>query len=209
MTKLAIIEDTQSIRDVLQAYFSNQPNFILKCVSPSAEVFFRYDAINQLDLVLCDIGLPGKSGTEIAWMLKQKYPSLQIVMFTVFEDKDKIFQSLQAGASGYFLKDTPLPELKAGLIEVINGGAAMSPQIAKEVISYFRLSKPADNDPVSLTARELDVVTQAQKGLSNRLIAEQLFVSVDTVKYHIKNIYEKLQINSREELKKYFTNPFS
>lgn len=209
MINLAIIEDTTSIRDVLEAYFSNDPDFELKCASATAETFFKYNAIAQLNLVLCDIGLPGKLGTEIAWILKQRHPHIHIVMFTVFEDKDKIFQSLQAGASGYFLKDTPLPELKAGLIEVINGGAAMSPQVAKEVISYFRVSKPTNNKPIDLTVREFDVVTQAQKGLSNRLIAEELFISVDTVKFHIKNIYEKLHINSREELKNYFNNPFS
>jgi len=209
MTKLAIIEDTESIRDILEAYFSNQPNFDLQCVASSAEAFFKYNAIDEIDVVLCDIGLPGKSGMETAWILKQKHPLMHIVMFTVFEDKDKIFQSLQAGASGYFLKDTPLPQLKEGLLDVINGGAAMSPQIAKEVVNFFRLSKPNAEAPVNLTARELDVVSQAQKGLSNRLIAERLFVSVDTVKYHIKNIYDKLQINSREELKNYFNNPFS
>lgn len=210
MIKLAIIEDTKNIRNVLEAFFMEQNEFKLSKVAATAEDFFSYTAIGKLDIVLCDIGLPGKSGMEATWILKQKHPHIHIVMFTVFEDKGKIFQSLQAGASGYLLKNTSLPQIREGLLEVINGGAAMSPQIAKKVIDYFKIVKPEtkNKEIATLTAREIDVIAQAQKGYSNQLIAEKLFISEDTVKYHIKNIYEKLQINSREALRNYFKNPF-
>lgn len=211
MKTLAIIEDNKNIRDILHNYFLQQDEFQVTVVAASSEDFFLSKALEELDVVLCDIGLPGKSGMETVWLLKHKHPHIHIVMFTVFEDKDKIFQSLQAGASGYFLKNTPLPQLKAGLIEVLNGGAAMSPQIAMKVVNYFKFSasETATHLTAQLTAREVDVIAQAQKGYNNRMIAEKLFVSVDTVKYHIKNIYFKLQINSREELQKYFNNPYT
>lgn len=210
MIKLAIIEDTQSIREVAQGYFEQQGEFEVPIAAMNAEDFFGKNNWGDLDMVLCDIGLPGKSGTEAAWIIKEAYPKIQVVMFTVFEDKDKIFQSLQAGASGYLLKKTPLPEIKKGLLEVMKGGATMSPDIAKQVIAYFRLSRPGGDKPGQngLTAREATVIAQAQKGYSNRAIAEKLCVSIDTIKYHIRNIYEKLQINSRDELLEYYRNPF-
>jgi DNA-binding NarL/FixJ family response regulator len=206
MIKLAIIEDTKSIREVLQVFFEEQAEFTTKVVAPTAEDFFLSKNIEELELVLCDIGLPGKSGMETTWTIKKKYPHIHVVMFTVFEDKDKIFQSLQAGASGYLLKNTPLSKVKQGLLEVIEGGASISPQIAKKVIDYFNIPKlePQHEKINKLSAREIDVITQVQKGYTNRIIAENLFISIDTVKYHIKNIYSKLQINSRHELQKIF-----
>jgi DNA-binding NarL/FixJ family response regulator len=209
LTSIAIIEDSVSVRKVLTDFFSTEADYrvILSC--GSFEDFQRQWHDERLDVVLCDIGLPGKSGIEAAWHIKDKSPYTHIMMLTVFEEKEKIFQSLCAGASGYMLKSTPLMEIKAGIKDILEGGAAMSPKIAMQVISFFNRSKksPAGAE-TKLTAREIEILSFLEQGLSNKDIADRIFLSVDTVKYHIKNIYLKLQVGSRAELIARYRNHF-
>jgi len=143
---------------------------------------------------------------ELVWRVKQIDPDIHVVMFTVFDEEDYIFQSLKAGASGYLLKNTALKDIKEGLLEVDNGGASMSPQIAKKLIGFFNKSIPVKKDiSAILSDKELLIIRYAQQGYNNRQIAEEMFIALDTVKYHIKNIYRKLEVNSRKELDKFYS----
>ncbi|HWK55870.1 MAG TPA: response regulator transcription factor [Parapedobacter sp.] len=198
---LAIIEDRRVILDSLTAFFGASERFDLVFAADSAEQFMERWDDQRIDLLLCDIGLPGKSGIEVAWYVKRRSSSTQVVMYTVFDDKDAIFQALCAGASGYLLKNTPLPQVEERLIEVLNGGSVMSPHVARMVIGHFNpyLDKPYA-DVERLTPREIEIVSLLQDGHSYKQVATQTHISVDTVKYHIRNIYGKLQINSRSEL---------
>lgn len=202
MIKLAIIEDTPLIGETLQNYFSSEEGFEVIFWAESAEEI-PVEKIDQLDIVICDIGLPGKTGVETTWLLKQKKPNIQIIIFTVFEDKERIFQALQAGASGYLLKNTSLPKIKKYLREVQAGGAAISPGVAQKIITYFQTPKKT---ATPLSERESEILKYTQLGHTKKQIAERLDISVDTVKFHVKKIYTKLQIKSRTELLAYF-NP--
>ena len=155
----------------------------------------------RIDIIICDIGLPGKSGIEAVWYIKNKSEKTHVLMLTIFEEREKIFQSLCAGASGYMLKSTPLKEIKAGIGDILNGGAAMSPKIAMQVISYFNKRRQGGTvEAEKLTAREIEILSFLEQGMANKAIADQIHLSVDTVKFHIKNIYLKLQVTSRAEL---------
>ena len=201
MTRLAIIEDNISIRGVLTDFFNAEPSFEVVLSAGSFEKFLENWQDQHIDLVICDIGLPGKSGIDAVWYIKNRSEKTHVMMLTVFEEKEKIFQSLCAGASGYMLKSTPLSELKIGITDILNGGAAMSPRIAMQVINYFNKNRQAKNEEAErLTAREIEILSFLEQGLSNKAIAEGMHLSIDTVKFHIKNIYLKLQVSSRAEL---------
>ncbi|MBK1440835.1 response regulator transcription factor [Parapedobacter sp. ISTM3] len=202
MFKLVIIEDNLVIQKALEGYFEASSQFELLFCATSAEEFMSVWKEQRIDVLLCDIGLPGKSGIETTWYVKRKSSSTQVVMFTVFEDKDTIFQALCVGASGYLLKDTPLRKIEEQLLEVMDGGSVMSPQVARMVIGFFHplLDKKGAKEADRLTQREIEIVSMLQHGASYKTVAKKLFISVDTVKFHIRNIYSKLQINSRSEL---------
>ena len=205
---LAIIEDRDVILDSLVAFFESSEWFNLILVAHSSEHFVESWSDKRIDLLLCDIGLPGKSGIEMAWYVKRKSVSTQVVMYTVFDDKDAIFQALCAGASGYLLKNTPLPQMEERLLEVVKGGSVMSPHVARMVISHFNphLDK-AYSDTERLTPREIEIVSMLQNGDSYKQVAGKFFISVDTVKFHIRNIYGKLQVNSRAQLINKYKKP--
>lgn len=208
--KLAIVEDKPVILDALAEFFQNSTEFDLCLIANSAEDFMERWKEQRVDLLLCDIGLPGKSGIEAAWYVKRRSATTQVVMYTVFDDKEAIFQALCAGASGYLLKNTPLPRMEEQLLEVLHGGSVMSPHVARMVIGYFnpfldRTKAPTDGE--RLTPREIEIVSMLQNGDSYKKVAENSNVSVDTVKFHIRNIYSKLQINSRAELINKYKRP--
>ena len=208
-SKLAIIEDKRVILDSLKTFFGASEHFDLVLTADSAEQFIECWEDQRIDLLLCDIGLPGKSGIEMAWYVKRRSSSTQVVMYTVFDDKEAIFQALCAGASGYLLKNTPLPQMEDQLMEVLKGGSVMSPHVARLVIGHFNphLDKQYTTDAERLTPREIEIVSLLQDGLSYKQVAAQTYISVDTVKYHIRNIYGKLQINSRSELINKYKRP--
>jgi len=200
--RLAIIEDRQHLLDLLVSFFSVSDFFDLQFTANSYESLIEGWKSQAIDIVLSDIGLPGKSGIETTWYIKRRSPEAQVVMFTVLEDKDAVFQALCAGASGYLLKGTPLPQIEERLLEVMHGGSVMSPQVARLVFNHFTPSPDSVKyqKREQLTPREIEIVTMLQEGVSYKMVASQLFVSVDTVKYHIRNIYQKLQVSSRVEL---------
>ncbi len=197
--KLAIIEDIDDIRESLQDYFEQQHEMECILVSNSVESFFKeVDSTLKPDLVLTDIGLPGMNGIEGMKKIKSQWPETDIIMLTVFKDNDKIFKSICAGATGYLLKDTPLPEIKKAIIEIHNGGSYMTPSIARRVMEYFSPVKKEYDEP--LTQKEKQIIMALTEGLSYKLIGEKLLITIDTVRFHIKNIYRKLQVNSKTEV---------
>jgi len=202
MTRISIIEDGKDTRVALLAFFSKIEDFEVITSCSSFEEFKEIKNWPSSHIVLCDIGLPGRSGIDAAWYIKEKSPSTHVMMLTVFEDKDKIFQSLRAGASGYMLKSELLQDIHSGILDILRGGAAMSPSIAMKVISFFstNVSSAGTQSNERLTAREIELLALLEKGFTNAEIAANMYLSVDTVKFHIKNIYVKLQVSSRYEL---------
>jgi DNA-binding NarL/FixJ family response regulator len=201
MFKISIIEDDPAISKGIEVFVSMQDDFRFIGSYASVETYLNSNA-EPPDVLLLDIELPGMSGLEGAFRIKQRQPLTEILMLTVYEDKERIFKALQAGASGYLLKNTSFPKLKAAILEVLGGGAPMSPIIAKKVVAYFKaVSQPAvANKNEQLTAREQEVSLLLIEGNTYKQIAYSLYISPDTVRQHIKNIYRKLQINSRVQL---------
>lgn len=196
--RLAIIEDIDDIRNTLAEYFSQQPEVEAVLAVDSMEAFF--DALHggkEADVILSDIGLPGMNGIEGIKKIKEGYPATDIIMLSVFNNSDKIFKSICAGATGYALKDTPLPELKKAIMDVRAGGSYMTPSIARKVMEHFMPKKMAED---TLSTKEKQIVIAMTEGLSYKLIADRLSISIDGVRFHIKNIYRKLQVNSKAEV---------
>ena len=206
---LAIIEDQASIRETLQEYLGGQPEFRCVLVAESIEAFLQElpSAALPPQLILSDIGLPGLTGIEGIPLIEEQLPQAQILMLSVFADAERVFQALRAGAVGYLLKNTPLAQLKEHLLQVAAGGSPMSPGVARFVVQAFQrqpvrpdisLAELLPDEP--LTARELEIVRGIEDGLSYQLIANRHFISLDTVRNHIRNVYRKLQVNSKGEL---------
>lgn len=199
--KIGIVEDNENVIEVVKSYleFSNEFEFSFTINNPYF-LNFNKDKIIETEVVLCDIGLPNISGIEVVLMLKKINPELKILMFTVFENDEHIFKAIKAGAEGYMLKNTSLPKLKEGILEVMQGGASMSPKIASKVLAYFRSPMLKSKLLKKLTDQEIKITELLYQGDKYKMIAEKLSISIDTVKFHIKNIYIKLQISSRAEL---------
>lgn len=198
MKKIAIIEDDLELKSLLKEYLSNQNGFKCTIDVDSIESFF-YEVTddNIPEIVISDIGLPGISGDEGLLQIKEKFPDVDVVMLTVHQDDEKIFNCLKNGASGYILKSIPLEEIKSYLEILAAGGAPMSPQIARKVIDYFQPKKDLEH---SLTDREYDIVNGLVDGLSYKMIGDKLNISLDTVRQHIRNVYRKLNVNSKAEV---------
>ncbi len=201
MIKVGIVEDNVKIRDLIQKYLDMQDNLSCKAAMDSVEDMLEYMEKNDPpDVMLMDIQLPGMSGIEGISIIKEKYPEVEIIMLTVYHDSHKIFNSLMAGASGYLLKHTSLPEIKESIETLASGGAPMSPQIARKVIQHFSDKQQVKKPESNLTPREQDIVNGLVDGLSYKLIADRYDISIDTVRAHIRNIYKKLHVNSKAEV---------
>lgn len=200
MINVAIIEDDEEIREGIQKYLNRQPGFSCRIAEESVEAFLaQEEEVLWPEVMLMDIGLPGMSGIDGIKLIKQQNPEIDIVMLTVYHDSHKIFEALRAGASGYLLKNTPLTEIKEAIEQLNAGGAPMSPQIARKVIEHFNpANKPGPQSP--LTAKEKELVVGLVDGLSYKMIAERMNISVETVRFHIKNIYQKLHVHSKAEV---------
>lgn len=193
--QVAIVEDDADIRELLSLLIDKSPGYICKDRFSNAEA-----ALNELpkadpDVVLMDVELPGIWGIEAVRKLKPQMENTDFIMLTIRVDDETIFEALRAGASGYLQKDTPPAQLLSGIRDAFNGGAPMSPYIARKVTAYFRPEKTNYN----LTERENEVLQLLCDGENYQSIADQLFVSGHTVRAHIKNIYSKLHVSSRGE----------
>lgn len=203
MIRIAIVEDDHDVREDLQDFLNAHDNFDCFLVAESVENLLATMPSNDLpDIILMDIGLPGMSGIHGITIIKDRHPEIDIIMVTNFADSHKIFDALCAGASGYLLKNAPFSELVASIETLHQGGAPMSPQIARKVIQYFREpEKPPTPKPESpLSPKEKEVVVGLVDGLSYKMIADRMFISVETVRSHIKNIYKKLHVHSKAEV---------
>ena len=199
--KIMIIEDNRFIRSGWEAIIQSNKNFNLTGSFSDCESAFKTEVPIKTDLVLMDIGLPGMSGIEGTKYLKEKYPEVIIVMCTVHEDSDEIFQAICAGAVGYLTKRTSPVELINSLIEAYNGGSPMTPSVARKVISSFQNVKEssAKNVENDLNEREQQILSLMAQGKSYNAIADEVCLSTDGVYYHIRHIYEKLHVHSRAE----------
>ena len=205
MIKIGLIEDHKDIRGGIQSFLNHQDIMSCPYVYDSIEDFVSISSHDQVpDIILLDINLPGISGDEGIKIIKERYPEIAIMMLTVSEDPEKIFKCLCNGAVGYLLKNTPLASIKEHILHLHQGGSPMSPSVARKVIDYFQ-KKPAVDVTQMLTAKEVEVVESLVEGLSYKMIADKLSMKIDTVRYHIRNIYKKLQVNSKgEAISRYF-----
>jgi len=199
MIKVAIVEDNNALRNSLENLFNRTDG--MKCVISMNNLLNVVSEIGKAEpnIVLMDIGLPHISGIEGVRTVKTAFPEIQVLMFTVFEDDDKIFDAIRAGASGYLLKKTAPAEIVEAIKELYHGGAPMSASIARKVVQSFQSSAAPIKEDFQLTTRENEILFSLVDGLSYKKIAEKYFVSISTVRTHICNIYHKLHVNSKAE----------
>ncbi len=204
--KVAIVEDNERIRTGLATLIDGSDGFHCQAAYESAEEALRNLPARKPDVVLMDIQLPGMSGIECVQKLKERCPETQVMMLTVYEDYEKIFRSLVAGATGYILKKTPPAELMAAIRELHEGGSPMSDQIARKVVLAFQQMGKSSKETENLSEREMEILSYLAKGYHDQEIADKLFLSVKTVRTHLRNIYQKLHVRSRTEAVLKFLN---
>jgi DNA-binding NarL/FixJ family response regulator len=194
--KIAIFEDNSSLRESLAYLIRSTPEYELIGDYPNAVDASTVARVYKPDVVLMDIDMAGGDGIKGVSDIKESYPQTAVIMYTVFEDEEKLFKCLCAGADGYLLKKTNPEELFRALSEASEGGAPMSPSIAKKVLASFKQRK---NNRYQLSERETEVLTHLAKGYSSKMIAAELNISFDTARFHLKNIYRKLHVNCGKE----------
>lgn len=197
--KIAIVEDLREIREGLARLINATDGFRCTGVYASMEEALEKVPNNLPDLVLSDIGLPGMDGISGIKILKERYPELLILMLTVYDDNERIFDALCAGACGYLLKKTPWEKVVDALKEAVDGGSPMSPEVARRVINLFREIKPPKEAAYELTPHEVRLLRMLVEGHSYKTAAAELHVSVNTIKFHLRHIYDKLQVHTKSE----------
>jgi len=196
---VGIVEDDREVRENWVKVLNAHPKIRCIAACESGEAALKVLPERQPDVVLMDIDLPGMSGIQCTALLKEKLPRTQVLMVTIYSNNNSVFEALQVGASGYLLKNNSSEEVIRSVIEVVEGGAPMTGQIARRVIEAFRRPAPKDLKEAQLTAREQEILQLIAKGYANKEIASQLEVSVSTVRTHIEHIYEKLHVHCRTE----------
>lgn len=200
MPKIAIVEDNHTIRAALVELVNSIPGCLCTGDFDTGEEALKFIPRLKPDLVMMDIHLPNLSGIECTLQLKESLPELAVLILTVYEDEDKIFQALQAGASGYILKRSHPDEIVRALHEMLAGGAPMTPTIARKVVdSLSRAPRTPRSPDESLSRRETEVLESLTKGSSNKEIADELNITVDTIRWHLKQIYHKFHVHGRTE----------
>lgn len=199
MIKVAIVEDNNTLRNSLTALLNHTEQ--LECVASLPNLLNIVSEMrkSQPHIVLMDIGLPHISGIEGVRTLKENFENIQVIMFTVFDDDEKIFEAIKAGACGYLLKKSSPEEITEAIISLYNGGAPMSASVARKVIESFQKVATSTKEDYQLTTRENELLHSLVEGLSYKKLAEKYFISISTVRTHIRHIYEKLHVNSKTE----------
>lgn len=198
MISIAIVEDIEDIRESLEFIIADKDDFDLAYSFPDAEKAMDTLSKDPVDVVLMDIHLPGMSGIECVQKLKLIHPEMHFIMCTIFLDDESVFKALKAGATGYILKNENHDRIVQAILDLIAGGSPMSPEIARKVIQSFQRTI-YDVSLQLLTKRENELLSLLAKGYRYKEIADQLFISTETVRKHINNIYQKLQVQSRME----------
>lgn len=198
--RLGLVEDDPELRRLYADYLGQQPELTCALLADSAESCFAQlaDMVQPPQVLLLDIGLPGRSGLAALPRLKQLLPATEVIMHTVYDDADRIYQALCQGASGYILKQQPLPELKAAVLEVARGGAPMSRAVARKVLAHFKPTPLVQ--PTLLSEREQQVLQGLVDGLGDKQVAARLGLAPSTVRTFVRHIYRKLHVSSRAEL---------
>ncbi len=201
MIQIAIIDDNNFLIKSVKEKLSFFDEITIAFIANNGQSCIDQLTHHQPDLILMDIEMPKVNGIEATAIVKQQYPTIKIIMLTVFDDDDNIFRAIQAGADGYLLKDTSPHELCNAIEQTLEGGAAMTPSIALKTLNLLRQNpqQSPTNDDTNLTEREVEVLEQLSTGLPYTAIAEKLFISPSTVRRHIENIYKKLQVHSKVE----------
>jgi len=199
MIKVSIIEDHLDFRKGLAYLLDASDGFICLDAFISAEDGIA-NISDETEILLLDINLPEMSGIEAIPSLKSKYPGMKILMLTMFDDDSTIMEAILAGADGYLLKKTSPTKILTSLKECIGGGSPMTASIAKRVLTLFKKYIPAKQNNFALTPRELEILNLLVEGMSNASIAEKLFISIQTVRNHIRHIYKKLQVHSKSQV---------
>lgn len=202
--RIVITDDNHFLTKVIGEKLSFFDDLKLKFTAQNGkDLLLKLESDSVVDLILMDIEMPEMNGIEATTEVKKRYPQIKIVMLTVFDNDENIFNSIKAGADGYLLKEVDPQTLYNGIIETLNGGAAMTPSIALKTLRLLRnpveFQFQKEEEEIKLSAREIDVLEQLSKGLSYTLIAENLFLSPSTVRKHIENIYKKLQVHNKLE----------
>ena len=199
--KVSIVDDNEGIRSSLAALIRRAPTLKLLGEYPDAETAVKEIPAKVPDVVLMDINLPGMNGVECVRQLKAALPKLQVLMLTVYEDSDSLFNSFKAGASGYLLKRTASARLLEAIHEVNTGGSPMTPQLARRMVQFFNApaKNPADPQMSRLTPGEREFLEQLANGYAYKEIADRMKISIDTVRSYVRTVYEKLHVHSRTE----------
>ena len=201
--RIAIVDDNVFLQKAIAEKLSFFDDLILKFTAINGkDLLTKLEANKNIDLILMDIEMPECNGIEATKMVKSKYPQLKIIMLTVFDNDENIFNAIKAGANGYLLKEVNPNDLHQGIIETLNGGAAMNPSIALKTLKLLRNPvefAQKEQEEIKLSTREIEVLEQLSKGLSYNIIANNLILSPSTVRKHIENIYNKLQVHNKLE----------
>ena len=200
MIRVAIFEDNRSLLDGLAAMIGGTSGFECAGAFPNCNNLLKNISQAKPDVVLMDIELPGVNGIEAVGMIKEEFPEIKILMQTIFDDDEKIFNSICAGAEGYILKHTSPADIMEAIKEIHEGGSPMTPSIANRVLKMVKVRpEPGSKESFDLSAREKEILTCLVKGMSYKMIADTCFISIETVNVHIKNIYKKLHVHSKSE----------
>jgi len=197
--KVAVFEDNKLLRESLQQLINNAEGMSCTGAFPDANKLLHHMHLADPDVVMMDINMPGTSGIEAVQMIKAKFPQMHILMQTVFDDNDKIFAAICAGASGYMLKKTSPLKMIEAIQETYLGGAPMTASVAVKVLQMFRLQSSEKAEFIDLSEREKEILALLVKGKSYKAIASACFISIDTVSTHVRHIYEKLHVHSKGE----------
>lgn len=197
--RVSIFEDNAHLRDSLSFLVNTSDQFQCTNTYPDTSNVLKNLEQNTPDLIIMDIEMPGMNGIDTTRLIKQHYPQIRILILTVFDDDDKIFQSLCAGGSGYLLKSSTPIQILQGLKDVYNSGASLSPAVAERMVHFFQNNVSFATPDYSLTAKEKELLHYMVEGKSYKMISDVMKISLETVKYHIKNIYRKLHVNSSSE----------
>ena len=200
MIRVAIFEDNRSLRESLAAMIGGTSGFDCVGAFPNCNNLLKNISQAKPDVILMDIEMPGINGIEAVAIIKEEFPEIKILMETIFDDDEKIFNSICAGAEGYILKNTTPAEIMEAITEIYEGGSPMTPSIANRVLKMVKVRPEAGGrETFDLSTREKEILLCLVKGMSYKMVADACFISIETVNVHIKNIYKKLQVHSKSE----------